>query len=115
METTCHLDGECLAVVDVRGDLDIFAAPAFKEALFQCLDLAPRRLIVDLSGCGFIDSTGLGVLVAALKRARGCRLNVVCGDELGRIFAILGLDKVMELRATRADAVRVSAALPSDV
>ena len=115
MDTICRQDAEGLAIVEVRGDVDIFAASAFKEALFQCLDLAPRQLVVDLSGCGFIDSTGLGVLVAALKRARGCRLSLVCGDDLGRILAILGLDRVMELRATRSEAVRASAAPPSDV
>jgi len=110
MNTTYELPEEGLIVLNVHGDVDIYAAPTFKEALFHCLDLGPRRLIVDMSGSDFIDSTGLGVLVAALKHGRGCAFAVVCGDgDLGRIFGILGLDRVMTLYATRSEAIRAFA------
>jgi anti-sigma B factor antagonist len=94
-----------LVVLTVRGEVDIYSAPAFKEALYACLELHPRRILVDMGGSTFIDSTGLGVLLSARKHARDCRLAVVCGSgDLERVFTILGLERVLDLYATRADA-----------
>jgi anti-sigma B factor antagonist len=55
------------ATLAISGDVDIATAPSLREQL-QRLDA--RNVVVDLSGVTFIDSTGLGVLVTALKRAR---------------------------------------------
>ena len=55
-------------VLAVRGDVDIATAPVLRERLTQVL-ANPRSVIVDLDGVGFMDSTGLGVLVAAYNRA----------------------------------------------
>ena len=58
-------------------------------------------------GSKFIDSTGLGVLVAGLKRARGRELSVVSDDDgLRRVFRIVGLDRVLTLYRTQAEALR---------
>jgi|BarGraNGADG00212_2_1021979.scaffolds.fasta_scaffold55580_2 anti-sigma B factor antagonist len=114
MHTSYEVPDEGLVILNVRGDVDIYAAPTFKEALFDCLDLGPRHLIVDMSGSAFIDSTGLGVLIAALKQRRGCQFAVVCGgSDLQRIFSILGLDRVIALCATRSEAICAFASEPS--
>lgn len=104
-----HLEdlGDGVAVVTISGDLDASAAPALKEQLFVCLDGGARRLIIDLSDTDFIDSTGLGVLVAGLKHARGRELCVVCPrGEIRRLFGIVGLDRVFPLQWSRAAAVK---------
>jgi anti-sigma B factor antagonist len=59
-----------------------------------------RQVVVDLGRVEFLDSTGLGVLVGALKRLRGVdgELSLVCAQErLLKIFRITGLDRVFTL------------------
>jgi anti-sigma B factor antagonist len=60
-------DGE--VVVAVRGEIDVVTAPMLWETLADALP-DTKRLVVDLEETAFIDSTGLGVLVRALKRLR---------------------------------------------
>ncbi len=101
---------ECLAdgvvVMSTEGDLDVFSATQFKEDLFECIDAGARRLVIDMSRSEFIDSTGLGVLVAAAKHAPGRSLDVVCDDgALRHIFGIVGLDRVFRLYRTRSEAL----------
>jgi anti-sigma B factor antagonist len=57
-------------VVAVRGEIDVATSPALREELYAIIDGGARELVVDLSELGFIDSSGLGVLVAALKHMR---------------------------------------------
>ena len=96
-----------MVVISVCGDVDAFAAPALKEQLFACIDSGADRVVVDMTASAFIDSTGLGVLVAGLKRARGRELSIVSDDDgLRRIIRIVGLDRVLSLYRTRAEALR---------
>ena len=63
--------GGPLPVVRVMGELDSATAPVLRRALTEVIAENPgRRIVVDLAHMGFIDSTGLGVLVGALKRTR---------------------------------------------
>jgi len=55
-------------VIRVAGELDVATAGELRTAVGRVLDTGSRRLIVDLHELDFIDSTALGVLVAALKR-----------------------------------------------
>jgi anti-sigma B factor antagonist len=57
---------DCL--VKAEGEIDLYCATAFTEALAEALAVTPARVVVDMADVTFIDSTGLGVLVAALKR-----------------------------------------------
>lgn len=107
METGLETAGQSVVVMRVSGDVDVFAAPALKEQLFACIDSGAERVVVDMTASAFIDSTGLGVLVAGLKHARGREISIVSDDEsLRRIIRIVGLDRVLSLYRTRAEALR---------
>ncbi len=54
-------------VCRISGDLDASSSPRLRSALAEQLE-AGSDVVVDLSGLGFVDSSGLGVLVGALKR-----------------------------------------------
>ncbi len=54
----------------MRGEIDVATSPALREELYAIIDGGAKVLVVDLSELGFIDSSGLGVLVAALKHMR---------------------------------------------
>lgn len=95
-------------VIAVQGYVDFDAAPAFKRFLVERIDEGGRHLVVDLSEAGFIDSTGIGVLVGALKRLQehDGSLAVVCPDaDMRSIFEIVGLENVIPLHAALSDAV----------
>lgn len=63
-----HSDG--VAVVRVKGDLDCYTAPQLRGALLGLVADGSNQVILDIGESGFIDSTGLGVLVGGLRRLR---------------------------------------------
>jgi anti-sigma B factor antagonist len=87
-------------LVAVGGEIDVYTAPMLRERLVSLIDGGHHDLIVDLEGVEFLDSTGLGVLVGALKRVRAHQgsLRLVCTRErLLKIFRITGLAKVFAI------------------
>ena len=100
-------EGE-VEVVAAAGEVDVFTAPGLDAAISAGLAAGHPRLVVDLTGVTFLDSTGLGVLVKGLKGAReagGSMHLVVTSDRIRKIFEITGLDSAMPLFDTVADAV----------
>lgn len=99
---------EPFTVVEVSGEVDVYTAPRLREAVVSAINGGSLRLVVDVENVEFLDSTGVGVLVGALKKVRsgGGTLDIVCTQpRLLKIFEITGLDKVFGLHATIADAV----------
>lgn len=91
------------AVVEVRGEVDVYTASVLRQRLLEIIDGGAGRVVVDLRRVDFLDSTGLGVLVGALKRLRmdGGDLSLVCDNEkLLKIFRITALDRVFALHET---------------
>lgn len=87
-------------VLEVGGEIDVYTAPQLREHLIAMVEGGDRQVVVDLGRVEFLDSTGLGVLVGALKRLRGVdgELSLVCAQErLLKIFRITGLDRVFTL------------------
>ncbi len=94
-------------VVSLEGPLDAASAPAVRERLHRAL--APGvRLVVDLSGVGFIDSAGLWALVSAFKRARAVTGDVVlCGvsPAVRSVLELTNLDRVLDVFGDRQAAL----------
>jgi anti-sigma B factor antagonist len=87
-------------VLEVGGEVDVYTAPRLRERLIELVDAGSRNVVVDLSRVDFLDSTGLGVLVGALKRLRavGGTFGLVCSKEpLLKIFRITALDQVFPI------------------
>jgi anti-sigma B factor antagonist len=86
-------------VVHVNGDLDCYSAPQLRTVLVELAD-GPRRVIVDVAGSTFIDSTGLGVLVGGLKRLREHGGHMVLRSPTpmtARLFEVTGVGKLFEI------------------
>jgi anti-sigma B factor antagonist len=97
------------AVIALAGEIDLYTAPEFKQCVTDAITRGKRRLVIDLSAVGFIDSTALGVLVGAVKRLRplGGYLAVAgSGPETLALFKISGLDRVFTLYPNRQAALR---------
>jgi len=82
-------------VVRLAGELDLYNASAVREVLLDRCAEAPDRLVVELSGVTFIDSTALGVLIEARTRLANRRgfLLASPGLETRRALEISGLDR----------------------
>jgi anti-sigma B factor antagonist len=95
-------------VVAVAGEVDVYTAPTLDDRLTSLVDAGDVRVVVDLTDVEFLDSTGLGVLVKALKRTRekeGSLDLVVASDRILKVFRITGLDTVIPIHATVDSAI----------
>jgi len=93
--------------ITLRGEVDVYTAPKLKERLVESIEGGCANIVVDLDGVSFIDSSGLGVLVSALRRARerDGSVRIVCKrDNILKIFRITGLDKVFPVFSDIAEA-----------
>jgi anti-anti-sigma factor len=85
--------------VRVRGELDTNAVFRLEPRLDELSDVVPEREVVfDLRGLTFVDSSGLGVLVAADERLRGrggTTRFLRPPDQVMRIFRLAALDDAL--------------------
>jgi anti-sigma B factor antagonist len=102
------------AVLALSGEVDLATAPAVRERLNELADGGARHLVVDLALVGFLDSIGLGVLVAAYKRLRdrdppGSLRLAGASDRVAKVFALTGLLGIFPMYAS-VEAARAAAA-----
>ena len=95
-------------VVHLYGEFDVATSPDLREQLIRLVGEGRTKLVLVLDGVDFLDSTGLGTIVSALKRVRthGGDLRLVCSQaRITRLFEITGLDKAVPLLASLDQAV----------
>ena len=104
---TRHEDGWTILVVG--GELDLYTAPRLRDQVLAAVDGGADHIAIDLNGVGFIDSTGLGILVACLKRVRERegRLVLIAPETspLRRLLSLTGLQQVLPTYSALADVV----------
>ncbi len=104
---TREVDG--FSVIEVTGEVDVHTAPELDAKLTEIISGGSNKLIVDLSQVEFLDSTGLGVLVKALKHVRehdGSLSVVTATERISKVFRITGLDAAIGLYDDVDEAVR---------
>jgi anti-sigma B factor antagonist len=83
--------------VFLDGEVDIYTSQNLKERLYNILDSTKQDVKINCSSLTYIDSTGLGILVGALKKAKqmGCSIKISnLKDNIKKLFLITGLDKL---------------------
>jgi anti-sigma B factor antagonist len=93
-----QIDG--VSMLTVAGDVDVSTSTQLKRALDEAFDTdpPPRQVRADLSGIGFLDTTGLGLLLATRRRAAsvGARFVVTStSPALDRLFEVTGVATVL--------------------
>jgi anti-sigma B factor antagonist len=106
-------------VVEVDGDIDIATVKDLEEPVISAIRLGRRPVILDLSECVFIDSSGIRLLLRAHRLLQdgdgdGRLLAVVARDHVARLLRLTSVDKVIPVVASRdeADGRLVSSATP---
>jgi anti-anti-sigma factor len=100
--------GARTAVAVVTGRLDLLTAADVKRQLQEAVATGLHRLVVDLHGVPFIDSSGLGALIGALKAARVAGGDVRIarpGEQVRYVLEISMLDRVLVCHATVEEAL----------
>ena len=103
-----HYNKDGIEVVDVEGEIDVYTAPRLRELLIDLVNKNNYQLVVNMEKVEFLDSTGLGVLVGAVKRVRAHdgSLDLVCTQQrILKIFKITGLTKVFGIHETVDQAI----------
>lgn len=96
-------------VLAVSGEVDLGTAPRLREHLVNLIDDGHRHVVVDLSATDFLDSTGLGALVAGFKRLRAHEgdMRLVCSTaRIRKVFELTRLDLVLPIFESVEDACR---------
>lgn len=94
-------------VVAASGEIDVATAPELRDQLVALITDGSAHVIMDLEDVDFIDSTGLGVLVGAVRRARAADgdVRLVCtNSRILKIFGVTGLDEVFTVADSIDDA-----------
>jgi anti-sigma B factor antagonist len=102
-----HVHGG-MNVFELTGSLDIATSPTVRAALVEASERGDHKLIVDLTKVDFLDSTGLGALIGAQRRAKefdGDVRLVAKEGQILRLLRITGLMKIFSVYSTLDDAV----------
>lgn len=92
--------------------LDASNAVAFRESLFAHIDGGVRKMVLDLSGVRFVDSSALGALISVLKRMDPLGKLAIAGVQpaVARLFSITRMDRVFAIHPGAREAVAVLSA-----
>lgn len=106
---TTRLAGSCTVVTAV-GDIDLATAPQLRACLSAAIDADAQALVIDVTGVGFLDSTGIGVLIGAWNRlgSRPDAITLVGASPLvRRVLQLTAIDRIFTLRDRLPEAVGV--------
>ncbi len=88
------------ATLSITGEVDVANSPELREALYALIDQGITNVSIDVAGMEFIDSSGLGVFVSALKRIRERSGDLILRSlqpATRRVFDVTGLTKVFTI------------------
>ena len=92
-------------VVTMLGEVDMASGPLLWRCLAEAIPDAARRLVIDLSGTTFIDSTGLAVFIRAREHLRHRGVELILRNPRSsarKLLSITGLDTVITIQDASA-------------
>jgi anti-sigma B factor antagonist len=109
MGFTSRKDPKGVLVVEVDGQLIVGNRQEFKQKILDALEAGERKFLVDFTRTGYIDSSGLGVLVSLSKKIRdeGGELRLAgLNEDLRTLFELTKLDTLFTISDSADDALR---------
>jgi anti-sigma B factor antagonist len=98
-----------VVVVDVNGQLIVGNRQELKQKVLEEVEGGGRKFLIDFTETGYIDSSGLGVLVSLSKKIReqGGELRLSSlNDDLRTLFELTKLDTLFRISDSRAEALQ---------
>lgn len=99
MELTADLRGEILVIHALEDRIDAASAIQFKDRMRELTQTASQRVVLDLSRVAFVDSSGLGAVVAALKALAPGRKLELAGltPTVQKVFRLTRMEQVFTI------------------
>ena len=91
-------DKDGWVVLELSGEIDMATGPKLRQTIVHRVQDGDTKIVLDLSGVDFVDSTGLGVLIGGLKRTRSHGGDLRCvglTEPLKEMFKLTGLDAIL--------------------
>jgi anti-sigma B factor antagonist len=106
MQLNSELHGQDIIVVVAAPRIDAVQAIEFKEKFRNLVVGSEGRVVMDLSAVNFVDSSGLGAIVASMKALGGARKLELCGlqGNVEKVFRLTRLDSVFRVHPSAASA-----------
>ena len=100
-------------MIEIRGELDLATAPDLEVPLDEATGAAEGSILLDLSDCEFIDSTGIAMIVRAWQQVDARSSNggdgrvVLCchNEQVRRVLEVTGLDQSISIYESRDQAL----------
>ena len=100
--------GNLAYLIEVQGEIDVYTSPRVKETINDLIEKGNYFLVINLEGVRYIDSTGLGVLIGALKKVKendGAVSLISTNPQIKKIFTITGLVKIFGIYKNEEEAL----------
>lgn len=98
-------------VLGVKGEIDVYTAPQFKEAVDKMVNAGQKHLLIDMSGVRYMDSSGFGALLSAMKRLKpdGGTISLInVSGPIDRILRITRLNQVFATYSSLDEAIQAT-------
>ncbi|HWS33696.1 MAG TPA: STAS domain-containing protein [Actinoplanes sp.] len=86
-----------VTTLELTGDIDISTVEGVRVALLEAITARPHRIVVNMAGVSFIDSTGLGALIGGFQRARDNHIEFLLSEPSPQVRQILILSGLLEV------------------
>ena len=102
-------DSEGYRILKPTGDLDVYTVGSLRDAIGKMIEEETPKVVVDLDGVPFMDSSGLGALMGGVRRMRemGGDLAIACTREQHlKLFTITGFGEGVSIAPTVEEAAK---------
>ncbi|MEM7074314.1 MAG: STAS domain-containing protein [Pseudomonadota bacterium] len=105
LESSIQNDVNVIKVAETR--IDAASAVRFKDEMRSRTDEGPARVVLDLSNVAFVDSSGLGAIVASMKQMGDKRRLELAGltHDVAKVFRLTRMDSIFDIHDDTASAL----------
>lgn len=110
MQLVPNVSGDRLVIEVAEPRIDAAVAIEFKERMRDLIKDAPERVVLELSNVGFLDSSGLGAVVAVMKLLAPERRLELAGltPTVEKVFRLTRMDSVFVIHPAAPDVQRAA-------
>ena len=101
-------DAKGVVIIGVDGQLIVGNRPDLKSKVMESMDVGETKFVVDFTNTGYIDSSGLGVLVSLAKKIRESGGDLVLAglnEDLRTLFELTKLDTLFAIQPSTEEAI----------
>ncbi|MEK6794446.1 MAG: STAS domain-containing protein [Spirochaetota bacterium] len=103
-----EIAGTGVIILDIKGEIDLYNAPDIKDNIKTQIDKGKKKIIINLKGVSYIDSSGIGALISSLSNLKkvGGGLKIIhVYDSVKKVFELTKLTSFFEIYNNEDEAV----------